>query len=72
MKAAPLSKKQEKSLCLLIVLSALDVGKEAAPQLEKIGPLQYRAKGSDVLFTPYMDYPKGEIYRAYFRYGGKA
>lgn len=54
------------------VLSALDVGKEAAPQLEKIGPLQYRAKGSDVLFTPYMDYPKGEIYRAYFRYGGKA
>lgn len=51
--------------------TSLDVGKEAAPQLEKIGPLQYKAKGSDVLFTPYMDYPKGEIYRAYFRYGGK-
>ena len=51
------------------VKGCLNFEEEAAPQLIRTEGLTFRAKSGKVVFSPYMDYPKGKNYHVYFRYG---
>ncbi len=50
------------------VENILDFTKDVDLQLDQREYVRFKVKNSDVCFTPYMDYKKGEKYHVYFRY----